>query len=68
MLHQPPRYGDLRVCDYASYGHGDTGFIVEEYRGDGRWVLPAWDEQGHGDLEGPFATEAEAQQALDGAF
>lgn len=33
--------------------------------GQYEWAVPAWEEMGLGELEGPFASRAEAQAALD---
>lgn len=58
----------FRVTDYATYGRGQVGFIVEAYY-DGDWRLYDWCERNMGelwgDLDGAFATREEAQAALD---
>lgn len=63
-----PRIGDLQVADYAEYGEGRTGFIIEQFAywnlSDPSWALPAWGERGEGMLCGPFATREDAERAL----
>lgn len=56
-----PRYCQVNATDY------DGDVVVEVVNINGRAVdphVPAWEEQGHGDLAGPFANEAEAFAAL----
>lgn len=61
-----PAYGAIRVND-TDY---DGRVVVEQYdRWSGRegWGVPAWDERGEPDLEGPFASAAGAQAVVDAA-
>ncbi len=59
-----PRYGDIRVND-KDY---DDRIVIEQYRlwnsAEPYWAVPAWEEQGDGDLEGPFESVEEARAAL----
>lgn len=62
------RIGDLQVTDFAEYGEGKAGFVIEQFAywncAEPCWAIPAWDERGAGSLEGPFATREEAELAL----
>jgi hypothetical protein len=60
-----PKLGDTRVnsTDY------DGDVVIEQYTYWGfndspGWCVPAWEERGVWDLAGPFASHAEAQEAL----
>lgn len=64
-----PKQGAIRAND-TDYG----GSVVVElldywpiYGGDLGWAVPAWDERGEPDLDGPFSTVAEAQAAIEAA-
>lgn len=62
-----PRVGDVQVnaTDY------DGEIVVEQlgyWNGELCWAVPAWDERGYGDLEGPFASVAQAEAAVREAF
>lgn len=63
-----PKIGSIRVADYAEYGEGCTGFIVERFSygnsAEPHWAIPAWDEQNASELEGPFETRSEAEAAI----
>lgn len=59
----------VRVRDYAEYGEGRSGWIIEtihSYDVDGApmYALPAWDERGWSELSGPFLTRESAQAVL----
>lgn len=58
---KPIKLSDLR-------GDDSQGWAVARYSmidGGMDWVIPAWDEQGHPDLEGTFNSSEEAQAAID---
>ena len=60
----------IKVCDYAEYGEGRSGWIIETIHGydaEGQplYALPAWEEKSFGELSGPFPSRAAAQAALD---
>lgn len=56
----------IRTCPAHEYEKG-PGYVVEyDYNGDGTgWALPDWVEWSCPHLDGVFATEAEAQAAID---
>jgi hypothetical protein len=63
-----PRLGSLQV---NATDYGDIVIECFGYAGgfDGPiWMVPAWEEQGRGDLAGPFSTVAAAKRALREAF
>lgn len=53
--------------------YGSGRFVIEALSwwnsatGELDWAVPAWDERGLAELEGPFASRAEAEEALSGA-
>lgn len=63
-----PRLGSICVADYAEYGEGCAGFVVERFgygnSAEPHWAIPAWDEWNASELEGPFSSRAEAEEAI----
>jgi len=62
----------VKVADYAEYGEGRCGWIIETLHGFDAagapiYALPAWDEKGWDELSGPFPTKAAAEAALSDA-
>jgi hypothetical protein len=59
-----PKIGDCQVND-ADY---EGRVVIEQYgrynMGGPCWAVPAWEERGDVDMEGPFADRAEAAAAL----
>lgn len=55
---------DIRIGNAAEYDNLGEGFVIEKRFGD-HYAIPAWDEMGLADFGKVFATEAEAQQAID---
>jgi hypothetical protein len=59
------RIGSVQVSPPGAY---EEGFMVEQFdywnTREPAWAVPAWDERGHPELCGPFATAAEAAAAI----
>ena len=51
----------------ADYGDGRVVIESDQFwmNGERVFAVPAWEEMGLGELEGPFASIAEAQSALE---
>lgn len=59
----------MRVCDYAEYGDGRAGWVIEAIHGWSAddlpiYALPDWNERSLPELARPFDNRAAAESAL----
>lgn len=63
------KLGSLQISDASVAGYdGRSGFVIELFSywngSEPTWAIPDWEERSMAELEGPFATRAEAESAL----
>lgn len=61
------KIGSTQISDASLY-EGRTGFVIELFSywngSEPTWAIPDWEERGASELDGPFATRAEAERAI----
>jgi hypothetical protein len=58
------RTDDVRVSNAGEYSDGFYIECLHDWNSGRFWAVPAWDEWGYADLEGPFETKQAAERVL----